>query len=167
MSNMASILSSHNLNVINSFKAQTYGCYCRTKESCPLQNQCLTPKIIYRAYVENDTNSETKFYFGLTETPFKDRFGNHTRDFKHKTYSKSTELSKYIWDLKDRGINPIVKWSIFEKIYSNTKINYCKLCLLGKLYIIDFIDENCLLNKRNEFISDCKHQNKVLLKRIK
>ena len=167
MSNMASILSSHNLNVINPFKAQTYDCYCRTKESCPLQNQCLTPKIIYRAYVENDTNSETKFYFGLTETPFKDRFGNHTRDFKHKTYSKSTELSKYIWDLKDRGINPIVKWSIVEKIYSNTKINYRKLCLLGKLYIIDFIDENCLLNKRNEFISDCKHQNKLLLKRIK
>ena len=91
MSNMASILSSHNLN-----ETQTYDYNCRTKESCPLQNQCLTPKIIYRADVENDTNSETKFYFGLTETPFKDRFGNHTRDFKHKTYSKSTELSKYI-----------------------------------------------------------------------
>ena len=96
MSNMASILSSHNLNVINPFKTQTYGCNCRTKESWPLQKQCLTPKIIYQADVENDTNSETKFYFGLTETPFKDRFGNHTRDFKHKTYSKSTELSKYI-----------------------------------------------------------------------
>ena len=67
MSNMASILSSHNLN-----ETQTYDCNCRTKESCPLQNQCLTPKIIYRADVENDTNSETKFYFGLTETPFKD-----------------------------------------------------------------------------------------------
>ena len=78
MSNMVSILSSHNLNVINSFKTQTYCCNCRTKESCPLQNQCLTPKIIYRADVENDTNSETKFYFGLAETPFKDQFGNHT-----------------------------------------------------------------------------------------
>ena len=33
MSNMASILSSHNLNVINPFKTQTYGCNCRTKES--------------------------------------------------------------------------------------------------------------------------------------
>ena len=167
ISNMASILSSHNLNVINPFKTQTYGCNCRTKESWPLQKQCLIPKIIYQADVENDTNSETKFYFGLTETPFKDRFGNHTRDFKHKTYSKSTELSKYIWDLKDRGINPIVKWSIVEKIHSNTKINYCKLCLLEKLYIIDFIDDNRLLNKRNEFISGCKHQNKLLLKNIK
>ena len=112
---MASILSSHNLNVINSFKTQTYCCNCRSKESCPLQNQCLTPKIIYRADIENDTNSETKFYFGLTETPFKDQFGNHTRDFKHKTCSKSTELSKYMWDLKDRGINPIVNSLLLRK----------------------------------------------------
>ena len=102
--------------------------------------------------------------FGLTETPFKEWFGNHTTDFKHKTYSKSTELSKYIWDLKETGINPIVKWSIVEEIYSNTKLNYCKLCLLEKLYIVDFIDDNCLLNKRNEFVSGFKHQNKLLLK---
>ena len=137
---MSSILSSHNLNVINPYKTQTNGCNCRTKESCPLQNQCLTPKIIYRSDNENDTDSEIKFYFGLTETPFKERFGNHTRDFKHKTYSKSTELSKYIWDLKETGTNPIVKWSVVEKIYSNTKINYYKLCLLEKLYIIVFIE---------------------------
>ena len=77
-------------------------------------------------------------------------------------YSKSTELCKYIWDLKDRAINPIVNWSIAEKIYSNAKLNYCKLCLLKKLYIIDFI-ENRLLNKRNEFISGWKHHNKLLL----
>ena len=47
MSNMASILSSHNLNVINPFKTQAYGSNCRTKESCPLQKHCLTPKFIY------------------------------------------------------------------------------------------------------------------------
>ena len=78
MSNMGSILFSHNLNVINPFKAQIYSCNCITKESSPLQNQCLTPKIIYLADVEKDTNSKIKFYPGLTETPFKDQFGNHT-----------------------------------------------------------------------------------------
>ena len=123
---ISSILCSHNVNAINPYKTQTYGCNCKSKESCPLQNQCLTPKIIYRADVENDTNSEIKFHFGLTETPFKELFGNHTRDFKHKKYPKSTELSKYIWGLKETGINPILKWSIVEKIYSNTKITYCK-----------------------------------------
>ena len=167
MSNISSILSSHNLNLRNPYKTNTYGCNCRTKKSCPLQNQCLTPKIVYRADVENDTNSETKFYFGLAETPFKDRFRNHTRDFNNKRYNKTTELSKYIWELKEAGINPIVKWSIVEKIHSHTKINYCKLCLVEKLYIIDFIHDNRLLNKRNEFISGCTHQNKLLLKNVK
>ena len=166
MSNMSFILPSHNLNVVNPYETQTYGCNCRTKESCPLQSQCPAPKIIYRTDVQNDINSETKFYFGFTGTPFKERSGNHIRDFKHKMYPKSTELSKYKWDLKGIGINPIVKWSLVEKTSSNTKINYCKLCLLGKLYIIDFIDDNRLLNQRNEIISAYKHENKLLLKNI-
>ena len=62
MSIMSSILCSHNLSVINPYKTKAYGCNCRPKESCPLQNQCLTPKSIYPADIENDTNSETKFY---------------------------------------------------------------------------------------------------------
>ena len=74
-----------------------------------------------------------------------------------KTYSKSNEPSKYIWDLKETGKNPIVKWSIVENIYSNTKP-----CPLEKLYIIDFIDENRLLNKKNELISGCKHQKEII-----
>ena len=69
-------------------------------------------------------------------------------------------------NLKETGINPIVTWSIVEKIYSKTKINYCKLCLLEKLYVIDVVD-NHLLNKRNCFMSGCKHQNKILLKNVK
>ena len=136
-------------------------------EPCPLQNQSLTPKIIYRPDVENDTNSEAKSYFGLTETTFKDKFGKHARDFKDKKYSNSTELSKYISYLKDRGINPKVKWSIIEKMYSNTNINYCKFYLLQKLYIIDFIDDSRVLNQRYEVISESNHPNKLLLKIIK
>ena len=164
---MSSIISSHNLNVINPYKKQTYSCNCRVKESCLLQNQCLTPKIIYRTDIEYNINSETKLCFALTEKPSKERFWKLGRDFKHKAYSKSIKLSKYIWDLKEAGINPIVKWSIVEKISCNTKISYCKLGVLEKLYIIDFIDVIRLLNKRNELISGCKHQKKVLLKNVK
>ena len=36
-----------------------------------------------------------------------------------------------------------------------------------KLYIIDIIDDNLLLNKRNVFTRGCKDQNKLLLKNIK
>ena len=62
MSNVSSVLSSPNLNVINPYKTKTYGCNCRIKESCPLQSQCLTPKIVYQVDVKNDVNSETKLY---------------------------------------------------------------------------------------------------------
>ena len=68
MINMSSILSLHNLVVVNPYKTQIYGCNCRIRESCPLQNQYLTAKIIYRADAENDINSKTQFYFELTET---------------------------------------------------------------------------------------------------
>ena len=41
------------------------------------------------------------------ETPFKDRFRNHKKEFKYATYSNSTELSsKYIWQLKDLNMTP-------------------------------------------------------------
>ena len=39
--------------------------------------------------------------------------------------------------------------------------------LLEKSCIIDFIDDTHLLNKRNEIISGCEHENKLLLKNVK
>ena len=33
-------------------------------------NKCLTPKIVYRVVVWNDTYDEKKLYLGVLETPF-------------------------------------------------------------------------------------------------
>ena len=41
--------------------------------------------------------------FGISETHFKDRYRNHTRDFRDKEYNNSIEQSKDIWKLKDEG----------------------------------------------------------------
>ena len=94
---------------------------------------------MYRADVKNLTFDEKKFYLGVTETPFKERFGNHTRDFKYPKYRSSTELSKYIWELKDANISPEIEWSIVTKVLSKTQLNFCKLCLSEKFYIIKSI----------------------------
>ena len=79
------------------------------RSNCPLDNKCLTQSIVYRAIV-SAIHKPDKKYFGISETPFKDRYNNQTRDFKHKEYVNSTELSKYIWKLKDEGETPSITW---------------------------------------------------------
>ena len=59
MRNISSIIASHNISVLRP-KAKEYGCNCRNKESCPLQNQCLTPKVIYEATVVNNSDDEKR-----------------------------------------------------------------------------------------------------------
>ena len=96
MKNIDSIISAHNQNILNPI-VQSYGCNCQVKSSCPLNGECLTSKIIYRDNVSNDENSDKKVYFGLGDTPFKERYRNYTRDFKHENYENCTELTKCIW----------------------------------------------------------------------
>ena len=63
-----------------------------------------------------------KMYFGLAATTFEERSRNHKKDFNHKQHSKNTELSKYIWSLKDEKTPYSIKWSIMERVYGKTKI---------------------------------------------
>ena len=92
---------------------------------------------MYRADVNNLTNDEKRFYLGVTETPFKERFGNHTWDFKHSKYRNSIEPSKHAGELKDVHISPVIEWSIVTKVLSKIQLNFCKLCLSEKFYIIN------------------------------
>ena len=62
MGNISSIISSLNKNILNPVSNTEYGCNCRSKESYPLHNKCLTPKIVYRADVKNLTKNEKMFY---------------------------------------------------------------------------------------------------------
>ena len=148
-------------------RVNTFGCNCRNKANCPLQNKCLTPNVIYEAEVRNDSNDEIKRYIGASETPFKLRYSNHVKDFKHKKYVKNTELSKYIWLLKDDEIVPTVTWKLLKKVNSKARSNYCKLCLNEKLFIINSLSDTNLLNKKSEFVNGCRHQNKLLIKSVK
>ena len=105
MRNISSIIASHNKSILRP-KAKEYDCNSRNKESCPLQNQCLTPNVIYEATVVNNSYDEKRVYFGASDTTFKDLYHDHTRDFNHERYPKCTELSKYIWQLKGNKKNP-------------------------------------------------------------
>ena len=70
---MGSLISTHNRNTFFP-KQQSFGCSCRVKSECPLNGGCPTPTIAYRADVTNNSNDEHKFYFGLGNTTFKERY---------------------------------------------------------------------------------------------
>ena len=78
-----------------------------------------------------------------------------------------TELSKYVWSLKNENKILTIKWKILKVIYSKTTSEFCKLCLMEKLYILNALGDERCLNKKSEFINKCRHQNKLLLKSVK
>ena len=82
--------------LVKAYLTSEFGCNCRTRENCLLQNQCLASNLTYQAQVENNANKGTKIYFGLAETSFEVQFANHNQDFNHEQYKISGELSEYI-----------------------------------------------------------------------
>lgn len=157
--NVDAIISAHNKKILNP-EVQYRDCNCRNKNNCPLDNRCLTPNVVYKAQVSNDADTETKQYVGMTMPPFKSRKLNHDRDANHERYRKVTELSKYVWNLKDGGKTPNVSYEIAHKVQGTPRLGFCRLCCTEKLVIIENLDDVSYLNKRFEFISKCRHVNK-------
>ena len=164
--NISSIISSHSRNILSP-EQQSFGCTCRVKNECPLNGESQTPSVIYPADLIYDSNDEEKFYFGLVNTTFKERYRNHVRDYKHEKYENSTELAKYIWQLKRDNISFSVKWTIITKVYGSPNPLLCKLCLTEKLWIINLINGGNMLNKSSELLSSWRHLNKHLLRNVK
>ena len=157
----------HTIEIFYEPKKSEFGCNCRSKTDCILHNKCLAPNIVYQADIRNDTNDEKKFYLGVSETPFKEPFRNHKREFTYKKHRNSTELSKYIWKLKETNIASTDTWKVVAKVFSDTEINFCKLCFTEKVFIINALNDSQLLYKKSELINTCRHQNKLLLKCLK
>ena len=84
--------------------------------------------------------------------------------FRNRTHENDTELSKYIWSLKDENKDFDIKWSILKKSCGYSIISKsCNLCLLEKLVICNFKEKDRLLNKRLDLVSKCRHENKYML----
>ena len=95
-----------------------------------------------------------QLYVGISEPPFK---------INDEEYAKSTEISKEVWKINNRGFNPIIKWKIIKQLPAyNPENKKCQLCLGEKMEILNRDPVN-LLNKRSELISTCRHRNKYLI----
>ena len=63
-----------------------------------------------------------------------------------------------MWLLKEEHTMSKIRWSIVEKVYGKTKMNFCSLCVAKKVHLMEQFNDNRLLNKKNKFISGCRHQ---------
>ena len=162
MDNMATIIKAHNNTIMNKDNNKPPDtCNCRKKDECPLPGKCTTQNVIYEAKVKTPTEERT--YIGLTASSFKTRYTSHKASFTHREKSNHTELSKYIWKLKDKSVPFNLIWSIKKHARPyNPRSKRCNLCLWEKYYIITS-DKRTTLNSRSEIISTCRHKRKYLL----
>ena len=169
MENMKNVVNKHNTRILNRNKENINDnrCNCRSKETCPLFGNCMTPNVIYKSEVSQPESQDNKFYIGMTVHLFKSRYNNHMKSFRDQKYSNETVLSTYIWKLKNEGKNFSVKWSIVKRAQGHKSgANRCNLCLEEKLCIMK-AERKDLLNKRTEIFSKCRHRNKFLINKFK
>ena len=119
--------------------------------------------VVYKAVITSD--SDTKEYIGSCSTSFKLRYGNHKNSFVNLKKKNDTELSNYIWQLKNLNKSFKIDWKIITKCkcYSKGSLN-CKLCLTEKMYILTS-DKIKTINNR-ELILKCHHKNKFKLNKL-
>ena len=166
MNNMAAIISSHNAKILAPAPEQApRTCNCRQPDNCPLNGHCLTECIVYKATV-SVPQKPARHYYGLTEGPFKTRFNGHTHSFRAENCRRETELSKYIWELKDHNQPYKITWDIAHRAAPyKCGTRRCDVCLTEKM-VIATADPTKTLNKRAEIVSTCRHRAKFRYNRI-
>ena len=147
-----------------------------------MPGKCATDKLVYRATVKTDlsyawqmcnrqtrlratvkTDLKTETYVGLTMNQFKDRWKIHDDDFSDPARRTQTELSSYIWNLKDNGTPYTISWELVRRAQPFSPITRkCDLCIAEIMEII-YNPGLATLNKRNELFNHCRHRDKMLL----
>lgn len=164
MPNVETTIKSHNKQLLQKHqqkevKGTAPACNCRSKESCPLNGQCLTDSLVYMATLSTDNDKYS--YVGMTEGTFKKRFAGHGTSFRHERYKTATKLSEKVWQLKDQGSEYTIRWSIIRR--GRTYVNgqkHCDLCTSEKMEILLRSKDPHLLNSRSEILAKCRHKRK-------
>ena len=159
--NLSSIIKTCNKKVTNE-KITWDQCNWKNKNDCLLDGNCQTTDIIYECTVSTTVNQD-KIYLGKAEGDFKKRYYNHKTSFKNREKAKHT-LLKYVWEAKKKHKETLSLKSV--PWYSNI-IKKRLLCLHEKLEIVDYPNQEELLNKQSELISKCHNVKKYLLSNYK
>ena len=138
-------------------------CNCDIPEDCPLKRHCMgVQSVVYKATISAPNHAE-KYYYGLSEPEFKSRYANHKSSLKYPSKRNTTELSKYYWELRDKGVDKKdikVDWNIERQAHKyKCGTRRCDLCLTEKL-VIALADKSTMLNKRSGIVLACPHRTK-------
>ena len=169
MPNMAAAINSHNKKILKpaSDIAEQPRCICKRGPDCPVQGTCSQKWVVYSATVTENRSQKTETYTGLTSRPFKVRWEEHLRNFERPDDRNKSKLSGHIWDLKDRGLEYSLSWSIIDKAPPyNPSTKKCLLCLKEKHHIM-YDRGRSSLNKRSEVFNTCRHRTQSLLCNLK
>ena len=104
-----------------------------------------------------EDNGDVRNYIGITGSDFKERFRNHQKLFSDAIFSKDTELSKYIWNLRRTGQTFRTYRLILKRVEAYTAgASRRNLCNYRKRFILN-TDKRTLFTK--ETFSNCRHVN--------
>ena len=164
MHNIGSIIKAHNAKILRENTTQIdQPCNC-TKRECPFKDKdisCRARCVVYKAEVK--TKDTRKFYIGLCEGEFKERYNNHMSSFNPERKAKPTILASYVRGLKQENEDFVIDWSVVTRTFPiNDGDSTCRLCL-KEATAIAFAEAGCI-NQRNEIANGCMHKRKFLLK---
>ena len=71
-----------------------------------------------------------------------------------------------MWKLKDQKITASIKSNIMSMVHEKPKGSLCKFCLTEKFRLLKHFNNEHLLNKKLELISNCRHENKLPVKSV-
>ena len=75
MLNMNNVIRKHDLKIMKNPAPSTIKtCNCRRKTDCPMDGNCLSECLIYKASVSTSTN---KYHYDTCENTFKERYNDH------------------------------------------------------------------------------------------
>ena len=86
----ARITSSNNKILKKDKEEDSRTCNCRKKEECPVNNNCLLEKVIYKAEI-TEKNGDIKEYIGSTGNTFKERYNQHRASMREGRKIKTTK----------------------------------------------------------------------------
>ena len=165
---MGKKVANHNKRVLNSYtknnnkEPATCNCQKSKKHECPVPGACNENGVIYQAKVST-SDGKIENYVGLAKN-FKKRYSKHKRTLKSKTVDGQTTLSNYVWDRREKQLNPVVTWHYLEKHIPdfNPISGKCKLCTREKFQIV-LNPSVATLNQRTEMFASCRHKGSYLL----